>query len=298
MRTVLTLVEQRPLPADRDLARSDKPCVATGDYLLGERIGRGGMADVFAAQRCADGSQVAIKILHPQLASLRAHLELEADVLARLPAGCAPALVAFACSSDGQSCLVMERLFGQDLHRLARRTALPPAQALAIVTRVARVLDQAHDLGIVHRDLKPGNVFLCDAAEHVLDLRVLDFGIALLPGRGSPAQKCDGEFVGSPGYLAPEQVVENGLPIGPHTDVFGLAALAYRLFTGLPMFTCHSSAEAAFQATYLQPAPASRVRCELPVALDAVLARALSKLPHERPARAGELAQELAQALG
>src|SRR6266540_2363048 len=240
MRTVLTLVKQRPPSAGDDAAPS-------GEYRIGELLGRGGMADVFAAQRCVDGRQVAIKILHSHLSDLHERLTLEAEVLARLPVGCAPALISHGPSTVGESCLVMERLYGQDLHRrLNRRPALPTCQALAILTRVAQVLDAAHELGVIHRDLKPSNVFLCDAPDQALDVRVLDFGIAMVAEHGSGPPSGESDFVGSPGYLAPEQVAENGLSIGPRTDVFGLAALAYRLFTGLPMFKCRSNAEAAF----------------------------------------------------
>ena len=300
MRTVLTIVKQRPAEADRDVARSGEPLTVENDYLLGERLGRGGMADVWAGHRCTDGCPVAIKILHPELSDLHERLEREAEVLDLLPSGCAPALFACGCSESGESCLVMERLYGQDLcRRLSRRGALPPREALAIVTRVAHILDVVHELGVVHRDLKPSNVFLCDAANDALCVRVLDFGIALRRGRSDEPPTRNGEFVGSPGYLAPEQVMDNGREIGPHTDVFGLAVLAYRLFTGHRAFhTCRTHAEAAFQAAFVDPAPASGVCRQLPPALDAVLASALAKSWHERPAHATDLAMALTMALG
>ena len=298
MRTTTTSEREQSLQVHRDVTRAGERFVLDDGYQLGRCLGRGGMADVWEARRDRDGRPVAVKILHPSISDLRARVRREAEVLARLPSRRAPELVAYGCSQSGEIGLVMERLFGEDLgRRLRRHRALPPAQALAIVTRVARVLDTAHDLGIVHRDIKPSNVFLCEAANDTLDLRVLDFGIAHVSGRGWDPLTCEGDFVGSPGYLAPEQVREHGLAVGPYTDVFGLAALADRLFTGYPAFNSRSTAAAAYQAAHASPAPASGVCRELPLALDAVLAAAMAKEPAERPARATDLAKALARVL-
>ncbi|WP_394833532.1 serine/threonine protein kinase [Pendulispora rubella] len=279
--------------------RSGQRLVLDEHYQLEELLGRGGMGDVWAGHRERDGQPVAIKILHPHLLDLVGRVEREAEVLMRLPEGCAPSLFAYGCSENGEICLVMERLYGEDLaRRLSRPHVMPVWDAMAIVTGVAHVLDMAHDMGIVHRDLKPSNVFLCENAHSSFTLRMLDFGIAHLTTSpaGEPLTH-EGEFVGSPGYLAPEQVLDMDYEIGPQTDVFGLAVLAYRLFTGHPAFTCRSFAEAAFQAAYSQPARASGVREELPASFDDVLGQALSKTPSERPARAGALAAALATAL-
>jgi eukaryotic-like serine/threonine-protein kinase len=298
MRTVLTLVNKPAEAPERGGVRLRRQAAAEDNYFLGDLIGRGGMADVWAAERCRDGRQVAVKLLRKGIPAMGERVEREAEVLRRLPQGYAPQLVAYGRSESGTSCLVMERLMGQDLFRfLLRRGAPPLNDAMAIVTRVACVLDALHDRGIIHRDLKPSNVFLCRSSSGVLDLRVLDYGIALVPGRSVEPRLAQGTFVGSPGYLAPEQVSEARAEIGPHTDVFGLAALAYRLFTGIPAFACRSAAEAAFQAMYVEPAPASGVRQGLPSGLDPVLARGLAKDPEVRPARATDLAAELLEAL-
>ncbi|WP_394843993.1 serine/threonine protein kinase [Pendulispora brunnea] len=299
MRTGLTFHNKRSLQTDCDVVRSGQRLVLDEHYVLEQRLGRGGMGDVWAAHRERDGQPVAIKILHPHLLDLVGRVEREAEVLMRLPEGCAPSLFAYGCSENGEICLVMERLYGEDLaRRLTRPHVMPVWEALTIVTGIAHVLDQAHDMGIVHRDLKPSNVFLCESSHSVFTLRVLDFGIAhLTTASMNEPLTHDGEFVGSPGYLAPEQVLDMDCEIGPHTDVFGLAALAYRLFTGHPAFRCRSYAEAAFQAAYSQPARASGVREDLPESLDEVLGQALSKSPSERPARAGALAAALADAL-
>jgi serine/threonine-protein kinase len=175
---------------------------------------------------------------------------------------------------------------------------LPVARALAIVTGVARVLDAVHALGVVHRDLKPSNVFLCDAGGGI-DVRLLDFGIAQVSGQiDELVLTVSGDVVGSPGYLAPEQVLDDPSAVGPRTDVFALTALAYRLFTGHPAFVGRSLAAAAYQAAFVDPAPASGVCRDLPRALDRVLADGLAKAPERRPGSAGEVAAALAAALG
>jgi len=298
MSTGLTFLDKRAFRTDRDV-RPGQRLLLDEHYQLEHRLGRGGMGDVWAAHRERDGQPVAIKLLHPHLLGLVGRVVREAEVLMLLPQGCAPSLIAYGCGENGEICMVMERLYGEDLaRRLAKPHLMPIEEAMAIVTGIAHVLDLAHDMGIVHRDLKPSNVFLCDGTPNLFALRVLDFGIAHLTmdPSGEPLTH-EGEYVGSPGYLAPEQVLDMDYEIGPRTDVFGLAVLAYQLFTGRPAFRCRSFAEAAFQAAYVHPTRASGVRAGLPDSFDDVLGQALSKSPSERPARAGALAAALATAL-
>jgi serine/threonine-protein kinase len=180
---------------------------------------------------------------------------------------------------------------------LRRRRRLPPDEVARLLARVAAALDACHDANVVHRDLKPSNVMLVDG--RLDDVRLLDFGVGRLvePGPDDAALTRALAIIGTPGYLAPEQVRPTLGAIGTHTDVFALGAIVYRALTGVAAFPSHDPAAAMDEAVHLHPPPPSRRAADLPPDLDLVLALALAKSPAQRYARAGAFAADFADAL-
>jgi serine/threonine-protein kinase len=255
------------------------------------------MGEVYAA-RGSDGAELALKILHPHSTGVpNAALRFfrEAEALARLPKGRAARIFDFGCTPDGVHYIVMERLFGEDLAaRLRRAGRLPIAEVLVILEQMATVLDAASDLGIVHRDVKPRNIYLVHHEDGRIDARLLDFGVCRLldAGLGAPIGRT-AALLGTPGYLAPEQIADGFGEIGPHTDVFALGAVAYRALSGKNAFPSKNAATAVYEALNHHPRAMRTLVPELPEAMDAVLCLALAKRPEERYARASEFSADL-----
>ncbi len=292
--------------AKRDLVRAVQDVkqgrlsggVLDGAYELGDVLGRGGMGEVYQARRLADGGEVAVKVLHAHLsadATLIERFRREAQAVARLPAEHVARLLAVGTTDDGIHYLVMDLLRGEDLGALLRRrTRLEPPEAVAIVAGIAAAVGAAHDAGIVHRDLKPQNVYLSPGPDGVV-IRLLDFGVARVELAEDSNLTLTTAVVGSPGYLAPEQVSSGD--ITPATDVFALAAIAYRALTGQAAFPSRNPMAAMFEAVHHHPEPPSHLQPAIPSDVDAVLSLGLAKEPARRYADVRDLARDLEAAL-
>jgi hypothetical protein len=270
-------------------------------YALRELLGHGAMGEVYEAKRTGDGAVVAVKVLHAHLAAsseMISRFRREAAILGRLPRSCAARIFDDGVTAEGQPFLVMERLRGEDLAAfLRRRPYIPAAEALPILRALAVALDSAHQAGVVHRDLKPQNVFLLD--DTIGDgpaVRLLDFGISRLLDDESPLTR-PAWVLGSPGFLAPEQARGALDRIGPHSDVFALGAIAYRMLTGQRAFPARDMTGAVFEAIHAEPPPPSAVRPELGHAVDAVFTLALAKAIESRYRRPSDFTRDLALAL-
>ena len=261
-------------------------------YANVERIGLGGMGEIFRAEDTSLGRTVAIKVLAERYAadeSVRARFTREALAAARLSGAPNTVTIFDVGESDGQPYIVMELVAGGSLaDRLADDGAQPPARAIAWLDDAARALDAAHELGIVHRDVKPGNLLL-DAEGHV---KVADFGIATATGLDSLTQA--GTVLGTAGYLAPEQA--RGERTTAAGDRYALGVVAYELLAGRRPFERESPTAEATAHANEPPPPITSVNRQLPRSLDAVFARALAKEPDRRFESCGELVDAIRRA--
>lgn len=267
-----------------------------GAYRLLERIDGGGMGTVSRAVCVDDGSEAAVKVLRPELASSRTALERfrrEAVALSRVRHVNVVRVLAFG--EEGTAAyLAMELVPGRGLERIvADATARGELLAVDRVARwgaaLARGLAAAHREGVVHRDVKPSNVIVRPDDVPVL----LDFGIAQVPEATPGALTTT--FAGSPFYAAPEQLV--GGTTDGRTDVYGLCATLYQCLTGRVPFASDRFEEVRRRTLDEDPVPVRRLAPGVPRALEIVVLAGLEKEPARRPQTADVLAEELDRAL-
>ena len=237
---------------------------------------------------------VAVKLIAPELSELadfRERFLTETELAASLEH---PNVVPIhdAGEVDGQLYIAMRYVEEGELKTLLQKEGrLEPQRAVAICGQVAAALDAAHARGLVHRDVKPSNVLL-DQNDHVY---LADFGLSR-PTRRRRDQEGDGLSVGTPAYAAPELI--EGRQSDARTDVYSLGCVLYECLTGEPPYS-GSSGLALLWAHLQEPPPKPSERDpRLPVAVDAVIADALAKDPHERPGTCGELIDAAGEALG
>jgi serine/threonine-protein kinase len=257
-----------------------------GRYKLDRLIASGGMAQVWQATDEVLRRQVAIKLLHPHLASdevFLARFRQEAIAAARLAH---PGIVAIydtcALGDEGAGdAIVMELVNGPTLRARLDKGALEPRQAARISAQIADALDVAHRAGLVHRDIKPANVLLCDDGR----VKVADFGIAKAAEASDLTH--DGLMVGTAKYLAPEQV--RGDPVDPRTDIYALGVVLYEMLCGRPPFSADTDAATALARLTSDPLRPRQVRPGVPRALESVALRAMAREPADRFASAADL---------
>ncbi len=267
------------------------PPTSLGAYELLERIGQGGMGEVWRARHRTLGKAVAVKLIRAGTLgeSVEADREVlrrferEAHVAAALRSPHAIQLQDFGVTPDGAFFQVMELLDGLDLRQLVERFgAVPAGRAVGLLRQAADALAEAHSLGFVHRDVKPSNLFLCRLGTRVDFVKVLDFGLARRTDGGDPSLTRTGGIPGSPATLAPE--VLRGQPPTDKADVYALGCVATWLLTGHLPFEGASAIEVI--VGHLERAPAPLVDASgapIPAPLAASVASALAKDPAARP---------------
>jgi serine/threonine-protein kinase len=256
-----------------------------GEYLLVELLGRGGMAQVYRAQR--RGEQFALK--RPLLSCLD-----EAEFLERFlrEADLGRALhhpnivrIFERGEVEGVPYFTMELIAGETLHARLRRGPLPVLEATDLVCQVAEALDYAHLKGIVHRDLKPSNIMILGGGV----VKVMDYGIAR--ARRYEGLTATGAFLGTPEYAAPESA--EGLGWDSRSDLYSLGVTFYESLTGRKPFVGETPYATMRMHCTEAPAPPSALTPVIPRAVESVVLRLLAKKPEERHASAEELLVEL-----
>ncbi len=275
--------------------------IVAGRYRVERLVGQGGMGSVWAARHLTLKRLVAIKFIHPELATSREALrrfDIEAKAAARLKTRHAVAVHDHGVTIDGEPYIVMEYLEGESLEqRLARVGRLSLAEMVNVISQAAKALEAAHEQGIVHRDLKPDNVFLAgdpDAPDADYCVKLVDFGIAkILEGEaGALARTETGVVVGTPFYMSPEAFTGSS-PVAPASDIWSLGACAFAAVTGRVPFPGEAIGEVILKVcTEPLPVP-SRLSPELPKSFDAWFRKACARDMGERFPSAAAAAQAL-----
>jgi YVTN family beta-propeller protein len=263
-------------------------------YRLEALLGRGGMGVVYKAYDPRLKRYVALKLIAPELSEderFRERFLAESELAASLDhPNVVPIYDAF--DAEGRLAIAMRYVEGTDLKQLLQKErVLDPGRAVAICGQVAAALDAAHARGLIHRDVKPSNVLLAES-EHVY---LADFGLSrrLAELEGQPE---DGLSVGTPSYVSPEQI-ERGSVDG-RADEYALGCMLYECLTGQAPFVRDSELAVLWAHVQEEPPAASEHNPDLPIAIDAVIGKAMSKSPDDRYGSCGELVVAARDALG
>jgi serine/threonine protein kinase len=285
-----------------------------GKYRIERVLGQGGMGVVVAAMHTALDERVAIKLLLPDALAnpetvarfqreARAAVRIKSEHVARVTdvGAVDPAALALQPAlgiplAPGAPFMVMEYLEGQDLAAVLRAAGpLSVADAVLYVAQAIEAIAEAHSIGIVHRDLKPSNLFLTRRPDGTPLVKVLDFGIskAAMPGTLDGAVTTTSAVLGSPMYMAPEQMIASR-EVDSRTDVWALGVVLYQLLTGRGPFNGTTMTELCARILQEPHSPVRASRADVPVEIEAVVSRCLEKDRTRRFASVADLAEALA----
>jgi len=274
---------------------SEDPLIGSliGRYRVERLLGAGGMGRVYLAVQPQIAARAAIKVLSTSDRQLVERFFAEARAVNLIAHEAIVKVFDLAELPDGRPYIMMELVDGEPLRDILARGVPPLAGVLSVMLDVLAALDAAHAIGIVHRDLKPENIMVTAQGRG----KVLDFGIAKLTPElvSGVALTKSGVRIGTPPYMSPEQI--RSLPVDPRSDVYSLGIVLYEAVTGVHPF--EGSNDLAIMLRHLDdlPEPPSRVRPELPAALDALIAQAIAKSPDQRFSSARAMAAAIASVL-
>lgn len=269
-------------------------------FLVLERLAAGGMGVVYKAEQVPLGRPVALKILESkQNEEVDSHFSerffLEAASVAKLGHPNTIILYDYGRTDEGLYYYAMEFVDGETLtRRVHTEGPLPPDTAIHVALQLCGSLREAHAAGMVHRDLKPSNVMLTTKGDDPWFVKVLDFGLVKVMGQDVGLELTrSGMLMGSPRYMAPEQVT--GESIDHRVDVYAFGAVLYHALTGGPPFRQGSQYQVLRAQVEEAPAPFHEVHSEhgVPERLEALVMRCLAKAPDDRPASLDEVSAEL-----
>jgi serine/threonine-protein kinase len=284
------------------LARHVQEARELGSYRLIERIGSGGMGEVWRADHRLLSRDAAVKIIRPERLEVRGEeaertmlrFEKEAQATAALRSPHTIDLYDFGITDEGTFFYVMELLDGVDLNTLVERFGPLPSERVAFLLRqMCHSLADAHAAGLIHRDIKPANVFACRQGLDCDFVKVLDFGLVKgSPGgpEGEVLQSDEQTVKGTPAFLSPE--CARGSVVDSRADLYALGCVAYWLLTGRLVFEGETAMEVIISHVKEKPESPSRW-AEIPVQPDfeELVLRCLEKDPEKRPASAEELGE-------
>jgi serine/threonine-protein kinase len=301
----LAFVDSRAL-----VESSNDPLLGTtlaGRFTILSRIGSGSMGSVYRARQATVGRDVALKIVRRDRAydpETKTRFEREARAVSRLKSPHTVTAFDFGEAEDGSWFLALEMLEGETLgERLRREKRLHWTEALRFAGDALRSLTEAHAQGIIHRDLKPDNLFLARVHEPGGErelCKILDFGIAKwVSDEGAPVDQLEtlaGTVFGTPRYMSPEQA--QGAPLDARSDLYSLGVLLFQMLAGRAPFIDDDAV--VVMAKHIKNPPPELDEAapgiEIPAPIEAVVRRALEKLPERRPATAEQMLSELEQA--
>lgn len=269
-----------------------------GDFILEDRIGRGGMAVVYRALQESVNRHVAVKLVpldidDEQHDEFTARFDLEIRLISSLEHIHILPVYAYGIVDGEYSYLAMRLMRGGTLGDLLRNGPLPLERAVAIFTQIGRALQHAHDRGVIHRDLKPNNILLDEAGNAYLS----DFGLAKMMEMSLNLTR-SGNLVGTPAYVAPELV--RGEPANERSDIYSLGIILYHMLAGRPPFEQSESGVLAllYKQVEEDPPVLHQINPEIPAAVEAIVMQALRKKPEERYSSAEAMVLDLNAAIG
>ena len=277
-----------------------------GSYRLEDRLGEGGMGEVWRASHRLLARSAAVKLIRPSAPGhapgisddTRRRFEREAQVIAQLRSPHTVTLFDFGVAEDGSFYYVMELLDGVDTDALIRRFGpIPAERVLYVLRQMCHSLSEAESCGLVHRDIKPANIFLCRYGEDHDFVKVLDFGIAKVAhetsSEGQTAITIPNLIQGTPAFIAPEQAL-GGADVDIRADIYSTGCVAYWLLTGQRVFTAETAMALLLAHAHTPPEPpSSRTEHPIPQDLEALVLSCLAKDREHRPKSARDLLQRL-----
>jgi eukaryotic-like serine/threonine-protein kinase len=298
-------ISYRVFSLARDVSKARK----LGSYQLSEKIGSGGMGEVWKAKHRFLARPAAVKLIRPEAMTtssdgstaraLLRRFEREAQVTAQLTSPHSITLYDFGTADDGAFYYVMELLDGRDLKTLVREHGPVPAErAVHFLRQACDSLADAHDRGLIHRDIKPANIFACRRGRDLDFTKVLDFGLVkkMREDGGDMLSQLSATGItsGTPGFMAPEMVTGES-EIDARADLYALGCVAYWLVSGQLVFEGNTPMAMLIQHVKETPPPlSSRTELNIPASLERLIMACLAKNPANRPASAELVGEELA----
>lgn len=271
--------------------------VPLGSYRLVERLGSGGMGEVWLARHKLLARPAAVKLIRPEALGRAANVhvierfEREAQVTATLKSPHTVQLHDFGISETGVYYYVMELLTGMDLNSMVQQFGpVSTERTVLLLRQVCRSLSEAHEADLVHRDIKPANLYVCKLGPDYDFLKVLDFGMVKAPVEKEASQlTATGSTTGTPAFIAPELALGD-VEVDGRADIYALGCVAYWLLTGMLVFESDSPIRMMMDHANKKPEPPSRAaEVSIPNSLDELVLACLEKAPKDRPSSASEL---------
>jgi len=302
-----TLLEQAAaMPATPKKKRKKEPDPLVGRVIndrfrIEALIARGGMGKVYKAEQAPLGREVALKVLNPNYhgdndPEFHKRFFLEASICSKLTHPNTVTIFDYGRTDDDIYYIAMEYLEGMTLHRALREGGpLEPERAMHITRQICRSLREAHALGVIHRDLKPANIYLVSHGDEVDFVKVLDFGLVKDLGDKGEDLTQTGLFMGSPKYMAPEQI--RGERVDVRCDIYALGVILYEMLTGKVPFDRANSVNILMAHVHEAPPPMQEANpdVQIPPMLQNAVMKSMAKKPDERFASMDEFLMALKQ---
>jgi serine/threonine protein kinase len=286
----LARIQRRAMQAENQVQK-------LGQYTLLDKIGAGGMGEVYRASHAMLRRPTAVKLLRPERSSEAAieRFEQEVQLTSQLTHPNTIAIYDYGRTPEGVFYYAMEYLDGLNLSQVVKRDGPQHAgRVVQILRKVCNSLNEAHEAGLIHRDIKPENIILCRRGERADIVKVLDFGLVRELGEHRQAQRVE-ELSGTPAYMSPESFQAPD-KVDVRSDIYAVGAVGYFLLTGSHVFEGKSIAQAFMQHTSQLPvSPQDRLGRKVDAELSALLLRCLYKEPIDRPQSAEELSRALSE---